>query len=73
MPAATGCNAGNTIWKLWTYWTYNPPQVAIGCPACLISEGRWIIEPRTDRQEKSVWRNNLGIDPIATLKISNDC
>ena len=33
-PAATGCNAGNTVWKIRTIRTLMPPQVAIEGTSC---------------------------------------
>jgi hypothetical protein len=42
-------------------------------PGCINGEGECIIEPRTDRQEQSTWRNYLGIDLFGTLKIHGDC
>src|ERR1700690_2691946 len=52
--------------------TFQGPNMGGIGPACLISEGRCILELRTDQQEQNAWTNYLVIDPTATLKISSD-
>jgi hypothetical protein len=45
-PAATGCNASNTVWKIRTSWTSIPPQVGI---LMISNHHMWVVDSIDNR------------------------